>query len=59
MDDYPLLSKEESKEVLELYIADELASGVDPDVLSHDELPNHLFVVYYLNRKRKPKCFGE
>lgn len=34
VDDYPLFSKEESKEVMELYIFDCLALGVDPGVIS-------------------------
>lgn len=59
VDDYPLFSKEESKEVLEHYIDYYLATDVPPIVLSHDKLPDHPVDVYSLNIKWKPKYFGE
>lgn len=59
VNDYPFFSKEEYKEVRELYIIDFLATGVTPVELSHEEPPDHLVDVYYLNIKIKPKSFAE
>lgn len=59
VDDYPLFSNEASKEIREIYIVDCLATCVPLVVLFHDELPDHPVDVFSINRKRKPKSFGE
>lgn len=53
VDDFPLLSKEESKMVLELYNDECLEKGCRQYVISYDELPEHPVDVYSLKIKKE------
>lgn len=59
LDDYPLFSQEEFKDVLEHYTATCLEKGRPQDVLIFEELPETHEDVYSLKRKRKPISSGE
>ncbi|KAI5395299.1 hypothetical protein KIW84_061768 [Lathyrus oleraceus] len=57
--DYPLFSKEESKEAMEHYNDNCLAKGCPQVEISYDELLKHPVDVYSQKRKRKPISSGE
>lgn len=59
VDDYPLFTQEEPKEVLKYYNVSSLTKGFPKDVLNYDELPETFVDVYSLKRKMKLKYSDE